>query len=115
LLRGNCKWNVALKCCAFVWLSEEWKDKLFAAFGTNLAQSIEKGGSGSAEQIAKKLSEKGLKQAVPVLRPAVLGLKGPLREGEVEKAKVYAKELASKLKGKQTPHFQRSFSLSINS
>jgi len=79
---------------------EEWKDKLFAAFGTNLVQSIEKGGPSAAEQIAKKLSEKGLKQVLPVLRPAVLGAEGPLKEGEVEKAREYAEELASKLKGR---------------
>lgn len=79
---------------------EEWKDKPFAAFGTNLAQSIEKGGPSSAEQIAKKLSEKGLRQVLPPLRPAVLGIKGPLKESEIEKAKEYARQLASKLKGK---------------
>jgi menaquinone-dependent protoporphyrinogen IX oxidase len=79
---------------------KDWKDKPFAAFGTNLAQSIEKNGPSAAEKIARKLVGKGLRQILPVLRPAVLGISGPLREGEVEKAKEWTHELASKLKEK---------------
>jgi len=79
---------------------DEWKDKPFAAFDTELEISIEKSESNAAEKIAKKLSEKGLKQVLPVLKTAVLGNKGPLKEGEIENTKKYAKELASKLKEK---------------
>ena len=79
---------------------EEWKDKPFASFDTELKMSIEKSESNAAEKIAKNLSEKGLKQILPVLKTAVLGNKGPLKEGEIENTKKYAKELASKLKGK---------------
>jgi len=77
---------------------EEWRDKLFASFDTEMQGVIEKGSASAAEKIAKKLSEKGLKQVLPVLKTAVMGLKGPLKEGEIENAKKYAKELASKLK-----------------
>lgn len=79
---------------------EEWKDKPFAAFDTELQGVIEKSGASAAEKIAKKLSEKGLKQVLPVLKTAVVGMKGPLKEGEIENTKNYAKELASKLKEK---------------
>lgn len=79
---------------------EEWKDKPFAAFDTELESVIEKGGASAAEKIAKKLSEKGLKQVLPVLKTAALGIKGPLKEGEIENTKKYTEELASKLKGK---------------
>jgi hypothetical protein len=33
------------------------------------------------------------------LKVAVLGMKGPLKDGEIEKAKEYAKKLVSELKG----------------
>jgi len=79
---------------------EEWKDKPFASFDTELPDVIQKSGASAAEKIAKKLSEKGLKQVLPVLKTAVLGIKGPLKEGEIENTKKYANELASKLKEK---------------
>jgi len=79
---------------------EEWRDKPFASFDTELQENIEKGGASAAEKIAQKLSEKGLKQVVPVLKAGVLETKGPLEEGEVENAKKFARELASKLKEK---------------
>jgi len=79
---------------------EEWRNKPFASFDTELQSVIEKGGASAAEKIAKKLSEKGLKQVLPVLKTAVLGIRGPLKEGEIENAKQYAEDLASKLKGK---------------
>jgi flavodoxin len=79
---------------------EEWKNKLFASFDTEMPSAIEKGGASAAEKIAEKLSEKGLKQVLPVLKTAVLGIKGSLKEGEIENSKKYAKELASKPKGK---------------
>ncbi len=37
-------------------------------------------------------------QLLPVLKAIVLGWKGPLQEGEIERAKEYARELSSKLK-----------------
>jgi menaquinone-dependent protoporphyrinogen IX oxidase len=56
---------------------EEWKDKPFASFDTELQDAIQKSSTGAAEKIAKRLSEKGLKQVLPVLKTVVLGLKGP--------------------------------------
>jgi len=79
---------------------EEWKNKPFASFDTELEGSIMKGGGSAAEKIAKNLSEKGLKQVLPVFKSTVLGVNGPLKEREIEKAKEYSKELASKLNEK---------------
>ena len=78
---------------------EEWKDKPFVSFDTEMETSIEQSAPNAAEKIADKLSGKGLKQILPVLKTAVLALKGPLKEGEIENTEKYAKELASKLKG----------------
>jgi len=79
---------------------EEWANKPFAAYDTEMTSQIEKGG-GAAEKIAKKLSTKNLNQILPALKTAVLGIKGPLKEGEIERTKTYAKDLAIKLKSVQ--------------
>jgi hypothetical protein len=39
-----------------------------------------------------------MNQLLPVLKAAVLGQKGPLKKGEIERTKDYARELAVKLK-----------------
>ena len=83
--------------------SEEWINKSFATFDTenpeNIERSrIEKKEWSAAEKIAEKLREKKMKQLLPVLKALVLGQKGPLVKGEVERTKDYAKQLANKLK-----------------
>jgi menaquinone-dependent protoporphyrinogen IX oxidase len=83
--------------------SEEWTSKPFAAFDTenpeNLERArIEKKEWSAAEKIAERLREKKMKQLLPVLKALVLGQKGPLVEGEIERTKDYARELAIKLK-----------------
>jgi menaquinone-dependent protoporphyrinogen IX oxidase len=83
--------------------SEEWMDKPFAAFDTenpeNVERSrIEKKEWSAAEKIAAKLVQKKMKQPLSVLKALVLGQKGPLVEGEIERTKEYTKGLAAKLK-----------------
>ncbi len=83
--------------------SEEWMNKPFAAFDTENPENVEKACAenkewSAAEKIALKLKEKNMKQLLPVLKALVLGLKGPLVEGEIDRAKNHAKELAAKLK-----------------
>ena len=83
--------------------SEEWTDKPFAAFDTenpeNLEQSrIQNKEWSAAEKIALKLKEKSMRQLLPVLKTLVLGQKGPLVEGEIDRAKIYARELVTRLK-----------------
>jgi menaquinone-dependent protoporphyrinogen IX oxidase len=83
--------------------SEEWINKPFAAFDTENPENVEKARIenkewSAAEKIATKLKEKKMKQMLPVLKALVLGLKGPLVEGEIDRAKGYAAELATKLK-----------------
>jgi menaquinone-dependent protoporphyrinogen IX oxidase len=76
----------------------EWMNKSFAAFDTENPENIERKEGSAAEKIAEKLQEKQMNQLLPVLKAIVLGWKGPLKEGEIEKAKGFARELVIKLK-----------------
>ena len=78
--------------------SKEWVNKPFAAFDTENPENIERKEGSAAEKIAAKLVEKQMNQLLPVLKAVVLGMKGPLQEGEIERARAYARELALKLK-----------------
>jgi menaquinone-dependent protoporphyrinogen IX oxidase len=83
--------------------SEEWMDKPFAAFDTENPENIERARIekkewSAAEKIAERLRDKKMNQLLPVLKALVLGQKGPLQEGEIERTKEYARELAVKLK-----------------
>ena len=78
--------------------SEEWMNKPFTAFDTENPENMEKKEYSAAEKIAERFREKKMKQLLPVLKAAVLGQKGPLKEGEIERTKDYAMELALKLK-----------------
>jgi menaquinone-dependent protoporphyrinogen IX oxidase len=78
--------------------SEEWMNKPFAAFDTENPENMEKKEWSAAEKIAERLRDKKMNQLLPALKAAVLGQKGPLQEGEIERTKGYARELAIKLK-----------------
>jgi menaquinone-dependent protoporphyrinogen IX oxidase len=84
--------------------SEEWMNKPFAAFDTENPENIERARIenkewSAAEKIAAKLKEKQMNKLLPVLKAVVLGQKEPLKEGEIERAKEYARSLAIELKG----------------
>lgn len=83
--------------------SQEWANKPFAAFDTENPENIEQSriqnkNWSAAEKIAEKLKEKQMNQLLPVLKAVVLGWKGPLQEGEIERTKEYARELGANLK-----------------
>ena len=78
--------------------SEEWVNRPFTAFDTENPENMEKKEYSAAEKIAERLRDKKMNQLLPVLKAAVLGQKGPLKEGEIDRAKDYSRELASKLK-----------------
>jgi menaquinone-dependent protoporphyrinogen IX oxidase len=85
---------------------EEWMNKPFAAFDTenpeNLEQSrIQNKEWSAAEKIAVKLKEQKMRQVLPVHKAFVLGQKGPLVEGEIDRAKSFASDLATKLKAEK--------------
>ena len=93
-------WTMSLTIKGFLGKvkSKEWVNKPFAAFDTEDPENIEKKRGSAAEKIAEKLREKQMNQLSPVLKAVVLGWKGPLQEGEIERTKEYAKEFATKLK-----------------
>jgi len=78
--------------------SKEWRNKPFAAFDTENPENIERNEGSAAEKIAKMLNEKQMNQLLPVLKAVVLGWKGPLQEGEIERVKEYARRFAAELK-----------------
>ena len=78
--------------------NKEWMNKPFGAFDTELRENIEKKEGSAAEKIADKLREKQMNQLLPVLKAVVLGMKGPLQEGEIERAREYARKLATEFK-----------------
>jgi len=78
--------------------SEEWMNKPFAAFDTENPENIKRKEGSAAEKIAERLRDKKMNQTLPVLKAVVLGQKGPLQEGEIERTKEYARALAIKLK-----------------
>jgi flavorubredoxin len=63
----------------------------FVAFGTGLAKGIAKGEQISAEDIHQSLEAKGLQPLAQPFKASVTGWKGPLVEGEVERAYEYGK------------------------
>ena len=77
--------------------NKEWANKPFAAFDTQNPENIERGETCASEKIAEKLMEKQMTQLLPVFKSIVLGWKGPMQEGEIERAKKYAADLTDKL------------------
>jgi hypothetical protein len=77
---------------------EEWMNKPFTAFDTENPENLEKKEWSAAEKISEKLKDKKMNQLLPVMKALVLGQKGPLKEGEIDRTKDYARELAIKLK-----------------
>ena len=77
--------------------SKDWANKPFAAFDTENPENIERREGSAAEKIAELLKDKQMRLLQPVLKSVVIGWKGPMQEGEIERAEEYAKELAEHL------------------
>jgi menaquinone-dependent protoporphyrinogen IX oxidase len=83
--------------------SEEWANKPFAVFDTENPENIERARIenkewSAGEKIAASLRDKKMNELLPVLKALVLGEKGPLKDGEIERAKEYARKLVIELK-----------------
>jgi flavodoxin len=77
----------------------EWSGKRFAAFGTGLADRGEKVEPKGADDIYGRLESAGLVPIAPAFKATVAGYKGPLLEGEAERALKFGKDLAAALDG----------------
>lgn len=77
--------------------NKEWANKPFAAFDTQNPENIDQGETCASEKIAEKLGERQMTQVVPVLKSIVIGWKGPMQEGEIERAREYAREIGNKI------------------
>lgn len=76
--------------------AEEVRGKLGAAFDTRFSWPI----SGSAAKgMEKSLRKLGLRIAAPCFSAVVSGMKGPLRDGELERAKEFGAALLKGLEG----------------
>ncbi len=80
-------------------LKDGWSGKPFATFSTGASIGTEKESPQAADVLQDLLKENGLEPLTPPLKAGVDDMHGPLREGEVERAEQYGRELASKLSG----------------
>jgi menaquinone-dependent protoporphyrinogen IX oxidase len=69
----------------------------FAAFGTCLESTCEKGEGSSAKEIYSVLSQNGLSPGLSAFEAGVTGMKGPLGEGYEESAVKYGQDLGTML------------------
>jgi menaquinone-dependent protoporphyrinogen IX oxidase len=82
-------------------LTAEWNGKPFAAFGTGMKDRSGKVEPKSADDIYSRLEAAGLKPITPAYKAWVSTWKGPLEEGEAERAFKFGKDLADALEKKQ--------------
>ncbi len=82
-------------------IKEEWRGKPFAAFGTGIKVSPkrEEQDIKGAERIHDTLSSLGLKPVAPPFKALVAGMRGPLMEGEPERAREFGKNIGKALAG----------------
>jgi multimeric flavodoxin WrbA len=78
-------------------LDESWKGKPFAAFGTCLQVTVDKGQPSAAKDIHEMLAGRGLNPVVDPFDNAVSGMKGPLMDDGEEAARSFGRDIGSKL------------------
>ncbi|MEW6552899.1 MAG: flavodoxin family protein [Actinomycetota bacterium] len=80
-------------------LGESWKGKPFAAFGTCMETTCEKGQPSAAKDIHAELAARGLKPLAEPFDNAVGGMRGPLLEDGEEAARSFGRDVGARLKG----------------
>ncbi|MDY6793891.1 MAG: flavodoxin family protein [Actinomycetota bacterium] len=78
-------------------LGGDWKGKPYAAFGTCLQRTCDLGEKSSGKDIHKILGDKGLKPVAEALDAPVGGMKGPVSEDTLARAREFGKEIGSNL------------------
>ena len=82
-------------------MTERWKGRLFAAFGTGMRDRGDKAQPKGADDIYGRLESAGLKPIAPAFKAWVSTWKGPLADGEPERAFKFGKELAAALESER--------------
>ncbi len=72
--------------------------KEFVAFGTGLQAEIAKSNPQAGDEIHEMLAKRGMRPLAPPFKAAVVTTKGPLAEGEVDRALQFGRDL-----GRSTP------------
>jgi menaquinone-dependent protoporphyrinogen IX oxidase len=78
-------------------ITEQWKGRPFAAFGTCMTRSCEKDEPTAAKDIYDQLKGMGLDPLADAFDNPVSGMKGPMASDGEEKARAFGKEVGSKL------------------
>ncbi len=76
-------------------MGKEWVGKTYASFGTGMRAKGEGPDPKGADQIDALLRDKGLLPLAPPFKACVTGMKGPLEEGEAERARQFGRDLAA--------------------
>jgi menaquinone-dependent protoporphyrinogen IX oxidase len=80
-------------------LKEGWVGKPFAAFSTGASVYAAKPSPQASEKLHELLQANGLRPLAPPFKAGVEGMHGPLKEGEVERAEEFGRELGARLEG----------------
>ncbi len=78
-------------------VGKEWVGRTYAAFGTGIPAKGKGPDLKGADQINDLLRNKGLLPLAPPFKALVTGMKGPLEEGEAERARQFGRDLAAAL------------------
>jgi len=79
-------------------VTDAWDGKPFAAFGTGLESGLESSKPQSADDIRQALLAKGLEPIAPPFKAAVKGMKGPLLEDDIERAREFGRDIGALLR-----------------
>lgn len=80
-------------------VGEQWRGKPFAAFGTCMHQTCEKGQPSAAGEIHTELEARGMEPLADSFDNPVSGMKGPLAADGEERARSFGREAGEKLRG----------------
>ena len=80
-------------------VADSWEGKPFAAFGTGLQSALEKSEPNASDGIYLALAAQRLKPVAPAFKTGVKAMKGPLVDGELERALEFGKEVGAALGG----------------
>jgi len=78
-------------------IKEGWAGKRFATFSTGATLYAKKPNTQASERIYELLQTNGLVPLAPPFKAGVTNMHGPLKEGEIERAEEFGRELGAKL------------------